>query len=120
MRQTLGNAVFSGMLGVTFFGIFLTPVFFNVIEWIGSSHVFASRAVERINHFVLGAISLGPVRRWVRARWKSQSSKPGAEASVAPHPSATLDSPQPVATESATVIHVPANVPLIVTEPTGG
>jgi multidrug efflux pump len=28
MRRTLGLAVFSGMLGVTLFGIFLTPVFF--------------------------------------------------------------------------------------------
>src|SRR5207237_4506479 len=33
MRRTLGVAVFSGMLGVTLFGIFLTPVFFNVVEW---------------------------------------------------------------------------------------
>jgi multidrug efflux pump len=33
MRRLLGIAVFSGMLGVTLFGIFLTPVFFNVIEW---------------------------------------------------------------------------------------
>ena len=33
MRRTLGVAVFSGMLGVTLFGIFLTPVFFNVIQW---------------------------------------------------------------------------------------
>jgi len=32
MRQSLGTAVFSGMLGVTFFGIFLTPVFYAVIE----------------------------------------------------------------------------------------
>ena len=32
MRSTLGVAVFSGMLGVTLFGIFLTPVFFYVIE----------------------------------------------------------------------------------------
>ena len=32
MRRTLGMAVFSGMLGVTLFGIFLTPVFFYVIE----------------------------------------------------------------------------------------
>ena len=32
MRQTLGVAVFSGMLGVTLFGIFLTPVFFYVIQ----------------------------------------------------------------------------------------
>jgi multidrug efflux pump len=34
MRHTLGTAVFSGMLGVTAFGIFLTPVFFFVIQWI--------------------------------------------------------------------------------------
>jgi multidrug efflux pump len=31
MDQALGTAVFSGMIGVTFFGIFLTPVFFSVI-----------------------------------------------------------------------------------------
>jgi multidrug efflux pump len=31
MRQALGTAVFAGMIGVTFFGIFLTPVFFSVI-----------------------------------------------------------------------------------------
>src|SRR5262249_9016408 len=33
MRRTLGTAVFSGMLGVTFFGIFLTPVFYYVLTW---------------------------------------------------------------------------------------
>ncbi len=31
MRRTLGTAVFSGMIGVTLFGIFLTPVFFYVV-----------------------------------------------------------------------------------------
>jgi hydrophobe/amphiphile efflux-1 (HAE1) family protein len=30
-RQALGTAVFAGMIGVTLFGIFLTPVFFSVI-----------------------------------------------------------------------------------------
>ena len=34
MRIALGVAVFSGMLGVTFFGVFLTPVFYYVIEWL--------------------------------------------------------------------------------------
>jgi Cu/Ag efflux pump CusA len=33
MRRTLGTAVFGGMLGVTLFGIFLTPVFYYVIQW---------------------------------------------------------------------------------------
>jgi multidrug efflux pump len=32
MRRVLGTAVFSGMLGVTLFGIFLTPVFYVVIR----------------------------------------------------------------------------------------
>jgi multidrug efflux pump len=48
MRRTLGTAVFSGMLGVTFFGIFLTPVFYYVIQW------FADR---RLHH---AATSLSP------------------------------------------------------------
>ena len=32
MRQAIGTAVFFGMLGVTFFGLFLTPVFYVVIR----------------------------------------------------------------------------------------
>jgi multidrug efflux pump len=32
MRQALGTAVFYGMLGVTFFGLFLTPVFYLVVR----------------------------------------------------------------------------------------
>ncbi|MGA2616696.1 MAG: efflux RND transporter permease subunit [Thermoguttaceae bacterium] len=44
MRQALGLAVFAGMLGVTLFGIFLTPVFFYFIRavsdrWTGRSSV---------------------------------------------------------------------------------
>ncbi len=42
MRRALGLAVFAGMIGVTLFGIFLTPVFFYVIRavsdrWAGRS-----------------------------------------------------------------------------------
>ena len=33
MRVALGTAVFSGMLGVTVFGIFFTPVFYSVVMW---------------------------------------------------------------------------------------
>jgi multidrug efflux pump len=35
MRRSLGVAVFAGMLGVTLFGIFLTPVFYYVIQGLG-------------------------------------------------------------------------------------
>ena len=34
MRQSLGTAVFSGMLGVTFFGLIFTPVFYVVMRWV--------------------------------------------------------------------------------------
>jgi multidrug efflux pump subunit AcrB len=42
MRRTLGTAVFFGMLGVTLFGIFLTPLFFYVIR----------RASERLKSYL--------------------------------------------------------------------
>jgi multidrug efflux pump subunit AcrB len=35
MRRSLGTAVFASMLGVTLFGIFLTPVFYYVVQWFG-------------------------------------------------------------------------------------
>ena len=34
MRHLLGTAVFAGMIGVTLFGVFLTPVFFFAIQWL--------------------------------------------------------------------------------------
>jgi multidrug efflux pump len=37
MRRSLGTAVFAGMLGVTLFGIFLTPVFYYVLQWFGAT-----------------------------------------------------------------------------------
>jgi multidrug efflux pump len=33
MRRSLGVAVFAGMIGVTLFGVFLTPVFYFVLLW---------------------------------------------------------------------------------------
>ncbi len=33
MRQALGVAVFSGMLGVTLFGLFFTPLFYVIVSW---------------------------------------------------------------------------------------
>ncbi len=47
MRQSLGTAVFSGMIGVTLFGVFLTPVFFFVLSWLADRrHVKAAAAPE--------------------------------------------------------------------------
>jgi hydrophobe/amphiphile efflux-1 (HAE1) family protein len=36
MRQSLGTSVFSGMLGVTFFGLIFTPVFYVVTRWLSA------------------------------------------------------------------------------------
>ncbi len=52
MRRTLGTAVFSGMLGVTLFGIFLTPVFFFVIEGFVETPLFSSATARRLGKVV--------------------------------------------------------------------
>jgi multidrug efflux pump len=57
MRRSLGTTVFSGMLGVTLFGIFLTPVFFYVILELGVSRLFAALAATGW----LGSTMLGGV-----------------------------------------------------------
>jgi multidrug efflux pump len=62
MRKVLGVAVFSGMLGVTLFGIFLTPVFFYVIEGFAETPLFSSARAHqwsRIARFALILLTLG-------------------------------------------------------------
>ncbi len=56
MRRSLGTAVFSGMLGVTIFGIFLTPVFFYVILGIEETKIFASVAIQRFVSCLMGGL----------------------------------------------------------------
>jgi multidrug efflux pump len=52
MRRTLGTAVFSGMLGVTAFGLLLTPVFYYVIERLVRRHTPSkpSHAASHASH----------------------------------------------------------------------
>ncbi len=55
MRQALGTVVFFGMIGVTFFGVFLTPVFYTVIRrLIGYRIAPAERPVRSILSSTLG------------------------------------------------------------------
>jgi multidrug efflux pump len=56
MRRSLGIAVFNGMLGVTLFGVFLTPVFFYVITGLSESRLFASFATVRLVSCSLGGL----------------------------------------------------------------
>ena len=70
MRQTLGVAVFSGMLGVTLFGLALTPVFFSTIDWLAEARLFSRhRALRRVSDFLLAVLSLRPLRRFGVKRW---------------------------------------------------
>lgn len=50
MRQAMGVAVFSGMLGVTFFGLFLTPVFYAVLRSFWYKPLKSARPHEEIYH----------------------------------------------------------------------
>ena len=64
MRRILGVTVFSGMLGVTLFGIFLTPVFFYVIDWLSETAITRSPFLRRANEIIKGGILfLSPARR---------------------------------------------------------
>jgi multidrug efflux pump len=56
MRQSLGIAVFCGMLGVTAFGIFLTPVFFYVIEGMSETRLFSSPTTRWYGSLLAGAV----------------------------------------------------------------
>jgi multidrug efflux pump len=82
MRQSLGVAVFSGMLGVTFFGVLLTPVFFYVIDTMSESHFFASPLVRRVGGIALGILTLSYL--WRPSRWKAPRPAPKPSLPSAP------------------------------------
>jgi multidrug efflux pump subunit AcrA (membrane-fusion protein) len=46
MRQALGTAVFAGMIGVTFFGLFLTPVFYVALRGLARGREAAAPAPD--------------------------------------------------------------------------
>jgi multidrug efflux pump len=56
MRRSLGTAVFSGMIGVTLFGIFLTPVFFYVIQGVGDQPILTTAYWRHLASFVAGGL----------------------------------------------------------------
>ncbi len=68
MRWSLGTAVFSGMLGVTLFGVFLTPVFFYVIEGLGESRLFRLPEMRWVGVVLLAGVAAWAVHdlpRWI-------------------------------------------------------
>jgi multidrug efflux pump len=75
MRRALGTAVFSGMLGVTLFGIFLTPVFFYVLQWGGLGRLLSFRGAPWVSRVIVALLALAFIalcayfaeRRWLGA-----------------------------------------------------
>jgi len=90
MRRSLGMAVFSGMIGVTLFGIVLTPVFFYIIDTLSESRLFASPRVRRIGGIVLGILTLSYL--WRPSRW-------GLRRAALPEPAESTANPEKIELE---------------------
>ncbi len=69
MRKALGVTVFSGMLGVTLFGILLTPVFFFVIDRMTEIQLFSSSRLARWGNRGIDILTLRPIRQLASAGW---------------------------------------------------
>ena len=81
MRRSLGIAVFSGMLGVTLFGIFLTPVFFYVDY--GAERVAAvASAAARLGRLLLRWAAWWAGRRLLAGEARRRSRSPGRRSSA--------------------------------------
>jgi multidrug efflux pump len=117
MRRALGVAVFSGMLGVTLFGLALTPVFFYTIDKLGETSLLSSRWLRLISDAVLGALSLRPLR-WAaatvvqRAR-RSTSGARGAKTSHEQFADGGGGAPRDVSSPAATSTTAAAVPPMI-------
>jgi multidrug efflux pump len=111
MRQTLGTTVFSGMLGVTFFGILLTPVFFVLIDWLSDTKLFRSHAARQLGSVLLGVFALGYPRqvvRQLRARVAARRSSPWTEVRALVPDSEDVSAPEPkMAAPAPTNGHAP-------------
>ena len=90
------------MLGVTAFGIFLTPVFFNVIDAAGSARFFRSRFWQWTQYLTLGIFGLGFLKAGIRYAWERRRGKiapveeqveeiPDDESALASEPVADLE-----------------------------
>lgn len=70
MRRALGVTVFSGMLGVTLFGILLTPVFFYVIDRLKDSELFSRSRFAVLGRWSLDLLTLRPLRQLALSGWR--------------------------------------------------
>ncbi|MHC5537745.1 efflux RND transporter permease subunit [Singulisphaera rosea] len=61
MRRALGTAVFSGMIGVTVFGLFFTPVCFIVVDRLAEGRLLRATWMRRLGRSLLDLIRLRPL-----------------------------------------------------------
>src|ERR1700679_3047078 len=84
MRQAMGIAVFSGMIGVTLFGLFLTPVFYVTFMKLGwkksTAPVIAPKAPLAAGGAVVGLLIVGLFALTVSARAGSLTVGPDYQA----------------------------------------
>lgn len=85
MRRALGTAVFSGMLGVTFFGIFLTPVFFLVMTGISHWKIFQVGLLPKIGRVLLALVRMVPLVALLKWAFRRRE-KPAKVSAPAPAP----------------------------------
>jgi AcrB/AcrD/AcrF family len=71
MRQSLGTAVFGGMLGVTGFGLIFTPAFYTLVQWIGARRSKAPSPAPAPRSTVMPVTILRRKRKLVSTRWYS-------------------------------------------------
>ena len=67
MRQAMGIAVFSGMIGVTLFGLFLTPVFYVTLMKLGFKKKITN--APEFKGTSIGPAAAGAVAALAFARW---------------------------------------------------
>jgi hydrophobe/amphiphile efflux-1 (HAE1) family protein len=70
MRRALGVTVFSGMLGVTLFGILLTPVFFYVIDRLKDWELFSRSRFTVLGRWSLDLLTLRSLRQLTLSGWR--------------------------------------------------
>ena len=73
MRHVLGTAVFGGMIGVTAFGIFLTPAFFVLVDRVTSSRMYRHPLLTAVADGTLYLLGLRFVRDLARYAWRRDS-----------------------------------------------
>jgi multidrug efflux pump len=66
MRQAMGVAVFAGMIGVTIFGIFLTPVFYVLLRLLSGNRPLKQHGKEEHDDAMVGH-ALAPTSAPARA-----------------------------------------------------